>query len=66
MSRHAFAARAITAGILVGCGQVSQKYQAYELTHGATARVTTILTGIQKAHGKSDQKSLCLWYNGSI
>ena len=52
--------------VLAGCDQISQGYHDYETKSNAKARVTTILEGIKKAGRKSDQKALCLWYDGSI
>jgi hypothetical protein len=52
--------------VLAGCDQISQSYGEHETKTNAKARVTTILEGIKKARGRSDQKALCLWYDGSI
>jgi hypothetical protein len=52
--------------LLAGCDQISQRYQEHETKGNAKARVTTILEGIKKAGRRSDQKALCLWYDGSI
>lgn len=58
-----FAAVVACLGLLVGCKQI----QDYDMKHQAKARVTTVLTGIQKGPRTAEmQTALCRWYNDSI
>ncbi|HXT51347.1 MAG TPA: hypothetical protein VN811_09920, partial [Thermoanaerobaculia bacterium] len=65
MRRIALAVLILAAGLLAGCDRISQRIHEYDVTHSAKERVGTILDGVKK-NGRRDQKSLCLWFNGSI